>query len=293
MQKIKGVKTRVVFFIGSEYEYRALICASHVANVFPGLTWLSEGVKHKAWWTSEDASTLEEEPRCTGDQISELHQGALSFSGLGAPHPTLDSEDKELDCFKGFTTKTLNDLVKGHLETGYPPEAVNVTGIDKPYEDTINLAIDGICAFTHMVQYMLSKNYDIADLRTPQQPVYNAMVGYMRNRMHFRGASGDVEIMGNDLPGYLAIWQVAGNTSNLVGLAAMDGDMNLSYASGLRNESWTAAPADLLPPEPESFPILAVVVPVLAIVLCGVICAAVYSSTRGDRRSVTGKNSQV
>jgi len=125
-----------------------------------------------------------------------------------------------------------------------------------------------------MVQYMLSRNYDIAELRTPTEPVYNAMVGYMRNRMHFRGASGDVEIVGNDLPGYLAVWQVEKNNSNLVGLAAMDGDMNLSYASGLRNDSWTAAPADALPPEPESFPVLAVVVPALALVLCGVICGS-------------------
>merc|ERR1740120_8764 len=293
MQKIKGAKTRVIFFLGSEFEYRALICASHVANVFPGLTWLSEGVKHKAWWTSEDASTLEEEPRCTSDKVSELHQGALAFTGLGSPHPTLDTQDKELDCFKGFTTKTMHDLVQGYLSTGYPPGADNVTGVERPYEEVINFAIDGVCAFAHMVQYMLSRNYDIAELRTPTEPVYNAMVGYMRSRMRFRGASGDVEIMGNDLPGYLAIWQVETNNSNLVGLAAMDGDMNLSYASGLRNSSWTDAPADALPPEPESFPVLAVVVPALALVLCGVICAALYSSTRGARRSVTGKNNQV
>jgi len=249
-------------------------------------------VKAKAWWTIDDvADGTGAADECTGDKISELHQGALAFSGLGAPHPTLDSEDKPLDCFEGFTTRTLNDLVHQHLEFGYPPEAVNRTGIAKPHEDVVNFALDGVCALAKMVEYMLSKDYPIEDLRTPSEGIYKYMVNYLRNRMVFRGASGDVNIVGNDLPGFLAVWQVDQNTSNLVGIVAPDGDMNLSYASGVRNASWTAAPADAVAAEEESFPILAVVAPVLAIILCGVMCAAVYSSTRGDRRTVTSKNS--
>merc|ERR1711933_530041 len=123
-----------------------------------------------------------------------------------------------------------------------------------------NFALDGICAYAKMVQHMIARKFD--------------------------GATGPVNIEGNDLPGYLASWQVFGNASVLVGVTDMQGNVNLSWETGLRNDSWTEAPKVTQVEDTEKFPILAIVVPALAIILCGIVCYAVYSGRgAGDQRS--------
>lgn len=115
------------------------------------------------------------------------------------------------------------------------------------------------------------------DLRKPSPEVYRRMVNYMKNSLRFRGASGMVDIVKNDYPNHLAIWQVRGNESARVGVVTVDGVRNLSSASGLRNDSWTPAPDDEVVEEDESFPVLAVVIPTLAFFFCGIVCYAAYS----------------
>jgi len=282
MRAVKVADTRVLFFIGNEDGYRATICASHVAGIHPGLTWTSDGVKHQAWWTLDDTALLAHSEDCTGIKISEIFQGALSFTGLGRPQSQQVYENTELDCFQGYTAKTLNDYVHLKLGTGYPSEEYN-NSVSHPHEEVLNFAIDGICVFALMTKYMMDRGRTIEDLRTPDESVYKRMIHFMKERMKFQGASGTVDIEGNDLPGLLAVWQVSGNMSMLVGSADPLGNVDLSFETGLVNDTWSEAPVVEIIDNKEDFPILAVVIPALAIVLCGIICYAVYSGRNSAR----------
>merc|ERR1712129_575386 len=65
----------------------------------------------------------------------------------------------------------------------------------------------------------------------------------MGNTMQFTGASGAINIDGNDLPGRLASWQVVGDDLVMAGWAESSGTGAID-TSDLDAKYWTAAPAD-------------------------------------------------
>jgi len=312
MNAIKAAKQRVIFVIGAEAQFRRVICSSHRRDIFPGLTWLSEGVKSRSWWTQPDSELVEQpaSAECTPDTLSELYQMGLNV--VGRAQPTAEHEDDELDCFPGWTSGSLNAYIKSSLAEGYPASVPleNRTTVPYPHDDLINLAVDGMCMFATTVQRMLASGHTIEELRTPVEGTYESAVTYMKNQLKFVGASGEVNIEQNDLPRRLAIHQAIGNESITVGIveATPDSDDEKAYTitwgriavndageevqdtSGtLNNESWKPAPADAPPPEDEPFPALVVVIPVLIAFFCAIVCYAMYSS----RASAKGAGNKV
>jgi len=153
----------------------------------------------------------------------------------------------------------------------------------------------------------------VVDLQKPhQEKRFQSIMNFMRNRLKFQGASGFVEMIGNDREGYLGAWQVMGNSSNLVGHILAEhmteeqkrahnlpdavyyrpeedvyyySSVNLSWSTGLVNSSWKPAKVDIIDEDTEKFPILAVVIPVLVLFFLAICCYAIYSS-----RKMGGKN---
>lgn len=304
MRGVKTSKDRIIFFLGPEVPFRYLICASHSESVHPGLTWLSEGVKASSWWTQPDEALEEKASECTPDLIMSLFVGSINIVGLGAP---LDAEmDTKLDCFadsvdhKYKTSASLNAEIRQKLAEGYPTaNDPNGTAVQHPHEELINLAVDGVCAIALTVKRMLDRGIAIENLRTPAEKEFRSFVRHMRSVLDFQGASGRVQITGNDLNKYLGAWQVSGNTSRLVGYILSEHidderipekdrlitTVNLSWATGLDNSSWEAAPEDVVIDDSKSFPILAVVIPALVLFFGTICCYAIYSS-----RKAGGKN---
>ncbi len=60
------------------------------------------------------------------------------------------------------------------------------------------------------------------------------------------------------------------NASVLVGVQDKQGQRNVSWFTGLENSSHTPAPDDDRGMEEESFPIMALVIPILVVVFCGI-----------------------
>lgn len=276
MRDLKTDKKRIIFFVGGESLYRKVICASGMVDTLPGLTWISEGIKSRAWWTEDDPDVMAIDPGCTGSLISELYQGGVTITGLGAP----PEEDRNLplDCFQGYTANSLNEYVRQRLEVGYPPEDPNATGVDAPYVELINLAVDGICVFAKTVERMLKNGVPIEDLRTPQQDTYRSVVRTIKRNVKFNGASGYVDFQGgNDVKNLVVAWQARGNQSIMVGRADLEGMVNISWAHSFDNSSYAPAPEDAAAGAEEGFPILAVVIPTLVVFFCAIICYAAYT----------------
>lgn len=237
---------------------------------------------------------MQEDRRCTPDLIKAAYEGGLAVTGLGSPLE--DRQDAPLDCYEGYTSRTLHAYIQEELVAGYPP-GQNQTGVARPHDQLINLAVDGMCMFALTMRHMMfTLKEQIENLRTPSQTIYARVVDYMKNRLRFTSASGGFfPIRGsdgerrNDLANFLAIWQSSDNVSRLVGHVDLDGNRNLSFATGLRNESWTAAPDETVIVEEESFPVLAVVIPTLALFFCGIVCYAAYSG-RGAAGGVRSSN---
>jgi len=297
MRAIKEEKDRLVFFIGPERQFRFLICASHVAAVHPGLTWISEGVKARSWWAETDEQMMalpgiSRVDECTSDLIGSLYEGGINIAGLGSP---LEAElDEPLDCFKGHTSRSLHSHISERLAEGYATlNDPNGTPVLHPHDDLINQVVDGMCSFSMMVRYMLfNRGRTIKQLKDLDKVEYNRVVQYMKTSLNYRGASGHVKMSGNDLNNYLAVYQASGNSSHLAGYIlaeetdradSIDGlavSVNLSWSTGLMNNSWEEAPADAAEAKGESFPILAVVIPVLVLFFCAIICYAIFTSRR-------------
>jgi len=294
MSAVASNKERVIFFVGPESPFRQLICGSHRSGNTPGLTWLSEGVKGRSWWSEVDLALVEADGECTSTLLSSLYEGAISFTGIAAP---LESKMNEpLDCFQGHDSASINALVKEKLAEGYPTATdPNGTIVHHPHDELINLVLDGMCTFAKTIEFFLfRRNRQIEDLRRPIEGEYRRIMNYMRGGLKFTGASGHVDFKGNDLPNYLAAFQVSGNSSIRIGLVdiqltdveggqqsdMLSVEVNISYATGLQNTSWAPAPEDVPPPPEEKFPILAVVIPVLVLFFCGIVCYAAYSAKK-------------
>ena len=83
------------------------------------------------------------------------------------------------------------------------------------------------------------------------------------------------------------------NASVLVGVQDKQGERNWSWATGLENSSWTPAPDDDRGMEEESFPIMAIVIPILVVVFCGIICYAAYTARGGGPAQTSGGSNQA
>jgi len=298
-QALKGQKRRIIFFVGAESHYRKAICASEEVGTHRGLTWISQGIKSRSWWTERDDPLIAEARSCTPDMISLLYQGSLTLTGVG--EPLGEQKDVLLECFDGYTATSLNKKVQDYLMTGYPETDPNRTGIVRPHDELVNLALDGVCIFAKTMQhFIIGRRYDVEDLRTPRADIYRLVVNYMKDRLGerppgqppFASASGGSFPIrdtnrNNDFANHLAIWQTFGNRTEVVGYADLEGNRNLSYATGLRNDTWEAAPDDVVIVDEQSFPVLAVVIPTLAIFFCGIVCYAAYSGRQvaGGTRS--------
>jgi len=274
-------KYRQVFFMGNDHYFRVLLCAAIEAGMTTGMTWISEEVRRRSWWTEDDPEILKHDSRCTGAALSQHLQGAINIAGLGAP---LGSDaDKPLDCFDGHTSNTFRQAVMDALANGWSAELegegdgkTNESGAlsaddmkeERPYDEMIGLVADGTCLIAKSVRRMVDAGYDIATLRTPSSAVYKDMVKFLRAE-NFTGASGYVTFNGNDKPGYLGIWQVRANESILVGhVDPNEINITLSYEGGLRNDTWTAAPPDVVE---EEFPWVVIPAVFIGVWQCGAI----------------------
>jgi len=281
MDSLKNRKVRLIIFSGSDMHYRKVVCASGDVGIHTGLTWFSEGTRSRSWWTEDDKYLMKNAPACNGAKVSELYQGALGVTGMGAPLE--QHQDAPLDCYSGFTSDTLNAVIRQRLAFGESDDP-NSTGIDRPHDLVVNIVADGMCMYALMVKHFLDRGHSIQNLRTPSLSMYHKMNHTLKHRLHFTGASGHIEVEGNDVPNNLAVWQVFGNESHLVGFADVDGNVNLSWSTGLRNESWTDAPEDVTVSVEDEFPVVAIVLPAIFFFFCGIICFAAYSSRSAASR---------
>jgi len=284
-------KYRQVFFMGSDQFFRKVLCACKVVGMTTGMTWISDDLRRRSWWTVDDPEVMKLDATCTGAVMNEFLAGAINIAGLGAP---LDADsDKPLDCFGGHTSRTFRQLVKNGLQSGYSrahsADDSNVTDTkeERPFDEMIGIVADGTCAVAKAVRYMLDSGYEASQLRTPSSPVYAAMVKYMRTSLNFAGVSGDFEFKGNDKPGYLGIFQVEGNHSVLVGHVDPNGiNISTGFHYGLRNESWTAAPPDKVDTE---FPWVVIPATFIGVWQCGAIFLGLWRS-RQDFKSERGSS---
>ena len=269
MTDLVALKRRIIYFFGDENLFRQVICASEVAGTLTGLTWISEGIRSRSWWSEDDANVIAQSPVCDGSLISDLYEGALVFTGVGEP---LTATDVALDCYEDYTSSTLHAEIQSYFADGYPATSPNRTAVDHPHDKVINYVVDGVCVFAKMVQGMLAQGYAITDLRSPTETVYDAVVDEIKQNIEFQGATGAVTVSGNDVLNNFGVYQISGTSFTLAGFADINGNINIS-ASDLHNSSWAEAPPDLVTSE-EEFPILAVVIPSLVLFFCAIVCCA-------------------
>jgi hypothetical protein len=236
MRRLKMAKRRVVMLMGTESLFRKVVCASAAAESTKGITWIWVGITQESWWTMDDASVMALSPSCTGANITDLLQGALSITGLGVPEK--EDSDKPLDCFKGYSSKSLITLINRSLAEGYPKQGNNV--VSAPHVDLMGAAADGLCVVAKAVKKMLDMGHSIAALRSPQQNIYKQAINVIKTQTQFRGVSGTVQFTGNDKLGRLGLWQVQGSYRKAVGTVGVDASIHTGYTFGLQNSSWRA-----------------------------------------------------
>jgi len=285
--EVSANKERLILLLGSEGQLRQAVCASQANEV--GLAWVIDGVRAKNWWLQEDAvlAGSPETEACNADLLTSLLQGSVSVMGLGRPlhqgismlDPSMPAPVEEhMECYQGRTPSALNAYVKAELARGPSELEPNRTAVAHPHEELINFALDGVCIFAKtMKEFVFRRKTTIEQMRERDQRRFNQITGYIKDSMTFEGASGTVDIDGNDLPASLGAWQLQGNKTELVGIYGSDGVLNFSWATGLQNASWQPPRADAVAAEEESFPVLAVVIPILACFFCAIVCYAVYS----------------
>jgi len=149
--------------------------------------------------------------------------------------------------------------------------------VARPHMELLAHAADGVCAFAKTMGYLMGPpvSASIEELRKPSPELYRAFVDYMKNGLVFQGVSGKVNFTGNDKAEPLALKQVQGQDSLIVGYAfSNNGSVRMDVNGGPSNESWQEAN-----PDPETqFPylIFQVLTPILCI-CCPVIAGCVRS----------------
>jgi len=271
MTRLVAEKRRTIYFFGNEHLYRRVICASEAAGTLKGLTWISEGILSSSWWAEDDVDVMTDAPTCDGAVITDLYRGALLLTGVGEP---LTSVDAVLDCYTEHTSSSLNTFIKEQLQNGYPAMDPSGTRVDHPHDRVINYVVDGVCMLAKMVQNMLATGLTIDDLRRPTRDVFEVAVAEIKNHVAFQGATGRVNVSGNDVPNHFGIFQVSGSVAPRVGVADMHGNINVS--SGLNSSGWAAAALD--DPAEDEFPMLTVVIPSLLGFFCLIICISLCTA---------------
>eukprot|EP00929_Paragymnodinium_shiwhaense_P122713 TRINITY_DN9570_c0_g2_i2.p1 TRINITY_DN9570_c0_g2~~TRINITY_DN9570_c0_g2_i2.p1 ORF type:complete len:1321 (+),score=343.38 TRINITY_DN9570_c0_g2_i2:87-4049(+) len=263
MNGIVASKRRVLMVMGEEPYFRRLVCASLVVGANKGITWIYSGIHSKSWWVVDDRELLLLEPTCTGVAISESFQGALNIAGLGRPTP--QDEDKPLDCFRGYTSKTFLEDLDKHLLDGYPVPGDNTTAVPRPYMELRAHAADGVCALAKTMQYLMAepRSVSLEDLQKPGAALYKDFVQHLKTDLTFQGVSGRVNFTGNIKPEPLALRQVKDGDFVMVGIVFPNQTMRLGENGGPTNESWQPA----LPNEKPYFPyfVFQIMVPLLVI----------------------------
>eukprot|EP00450_Noctiluca_scintillans_P007330 CAMPEP_0194495450 /NCGR_PEP_ID=MMETSP0253-20130528/13041_1 /TAXON_ID=2966 /ORGANISM="Noctiluca scintillans" /LENGTH=1325 /DNA_ID=CAMNT_0039336707 /DNA_START=17 /DNA_END=3994 /DNA_ORIENTATION=- len=242
VQAVKNNKKRIVLVLGDEPFYQTLLCAAKVVDLSPGITWISMHSFRRSWWSRNNADLVALAPECTSNALSELLQGAINIAGLGV---SLDQDrDKPLTCFPDHTSKTLSTLIETHLAEGFPSGADNA--VDLPYTNIQGYGADGVCMIALMVREMLSRGYTLEQLYSPDKATYSEVISFMRTELAFEGVSGRIQLSGNELPGYLAITQVVGSESVVVGYVPPNstGEVTIDYET-ISSSSWSAAPPDV------------------------------------------------
>jgi len=268
-------KRRVIYLVGEETFFRRVICASITTGANLGITWLYDGIQSNNWWTVDDPSLLSEESDCTGAAITESFQGALNIVNLGQRLP--ENADLPLDCFEGYTATTFLELMEQHLLDGYPVPGNNETMVARPHMELLAHAADGVCAFAKTMGYLMGPpvSASIDDLRKPSPELYSAFVDYMKNDLVFQGVSGKVNFTGNDKSEPLALKQVQGQDSLIVGYAfSSNGSVRMDVNGGPSNASWQEAYPD--PTAYFPFLVFQVLIPLLCI-CCPAIAGCIRS----------------
>jgi len=139
--------------------------------------------------------------------------------------------------------------------------------VPRLYDGVAGPAADGVCVIAYTLRHMLQRGYTIEQLERPVPSVYREMIRFMHEGALFSGASGDVSFAGAGKAGNLALWQLWGNSTALVGLATANGTISLNLNGGPTSASWRPHPEG---PKPPKFPMR-----VLALSLSWSVCACV------------------
>lgn len=99
MQEMKGKsqgKYRILFVIGTETYFRKVVCASLVARLAGGVTWLSEGTWRHEWWkNSALPQSLHEQWLIEDASGSRLKEMVMEFLSAWESYAATDSERRE------------------------------------------------------------------------------------------------------------------------------------------------------------------------------------------------------
>merc|ERR1712136_377729 len=286
VEAVKNNKKRIVLVLGDESFYQTLLCAAKVVDLSPGMTWISMHSFRRSWWTRDNADLVALAPECTSSALSELLQGAINIAGLGV---SLDQDrDAPLTCFPDHTSKTLSTLIETHLAEGFPSGADNA--VDLPYMNIRGYGADGVCMIALMVREMMGRGYTLDQLYSPDQALYSEVISFMRTELAFEGVSGRIQLSGNDLPGYLAITQVVGSESVVVGYVPPNdtAEVTIDYET-ISNSSWAAAPPDDEEDNSMTITVIAVLGATL-LIACPVCCAIFVMCWRRRKKDVDATN---
>lgn len=267
-QKLRQVKSlhqsrvRQVILVGNEQFCRLIACAAKITGIFPGMTWISTGLKSRGWHYQDDPVVISLDKSCTGVALAPYLDGMVNIVGttehVGQSYP--------FDCFKGhsrasFMQRIYNTIaISGEAQGGF-------------YDDVAELAADGTCTFALVVRHMLKKGYSLDNLEKPGSAAYESLLSYLRGGLSFFGISGNVSFSGTDRSGHLAVWQILQNATERVGIAFANGSVDLDVNNGMSDLAWKPHPPD--PPQPR-FPWVAVMLPTMIFIVCsGVVAGAI------------------
>jgi hypothetical protein len=203
-------------------------------------------------------SIEELQPECSFDAIGASMEGALNIVGLG--RPSEDNMVKPLACFDGHSPQSFLTLLDKHLAGGYPL-GDRSTVVPDPYGMQKAHAADAVCVVAMTVKYLLDEGHKIEDIQRPDAVLYAKFLDYIKTKIDFLGASGQVKFSGNDKLNYLVVQQIQEGSNVDVGdispqVIDSNGDAtgnDITWKKGgIRASMWTKEAID--PPPDDTFP---------------------------------------